>query len=725
MSDISVANDRPAGKVGPRPEVNFPATAAKVRERFHGDYSSVAERRGALLGRVNEAGWRPFASEGRNARDPSESFKPDTGAYRDFGSPKLGSRPSFNVFEFVALKARGSPDEEAGILILAAECGVETVYLHGAKRQEGRRSAAPPPPPKPKPKPPPPDLRGRDYWERRHRLNVERLARMERLAPRRPSLLHGAAKELGVPAKVLLALGVGEHPENQGLRWHAAAYAPDCTMSRPMRDCLGRVVGLNLHCWEPSLVEGEGLKEKQHAKGSRPGLFFLHTEREWSGPVLVPEGFSDVAALTAGRLPAVGRSTGHCNADVEELAGFFDRHPGAFPLFCVENDRKLGGDHPGNRLTRACAQEVADRLGRHVYVYVNPDGKKDAREWFKARGLNHRSTDEEWAAAAEAYYGAIKTEAVHPRPEAPRASAVAAPASSAAAPAYPATPPRWHRYPRLLRGLPPPPRWYRKSCRKRVCPLLRGEKMMSDEVAFAHFCKDCERVGCTYCGLWVGLAALQHDWGLFGGLPPGHMVYVGDVPYARQKKGVRLDAGARQRLNAWKRLTRRLHNEGAHFLHFPSADGTSTRLFATRPWGGGEAALTPEEARAAVVPLCVPPDGPHTIKRPFQYSACWELPPKPGRGEEEGEDDEEEFVWCRVGVSRASVAAARRVFQRHRGRVTVTQRGSLFVQFPGDDYPACGEEALLDELQRAGRAELEQERRAAADSDPWGPPDSG
>jgi hypothetical protein len=695
---MTLANDRTAGKA----EVNFPATAAKVRERFHGDYSSVAERRGALLGRVNEKGWRPFASEGRNERDPSESFKPDTGAYRDFSNPKLGSRPSFNVFEFAALKARGHPDEEAGILLLAAECGVEPVPLWWGRPLGKRRPPQPPPPLAPK-RPPPPDPRGRDYWERRHRLNVGGLAR-------RPALLREAAEELGVPAKVLLALGVGEHPENQGLRGSAAAYAPLCTMSRPMRDCLGRVVGLNLHCWEPSLVEGEGLKEKQHAKGSRPGLFFLHTEREWSGPVIVPEGFSDVAALTAGRLPAVGRSTGHCNADVEELAGFFDRHPAAFPLFCVENDVKEGGDWPGDRLTRACAQEVADRLGRHVYVYVNPDGRKDAREWFKARGLNHRSTDEEWARAAEAYYGAIKTEAVHPRPEAPRASAFAAPASSSPAAGYPATPPRWHRYPGLLRGLPPPPRWYRKSCKHRVCPLLCGQKMMSDEVAYAHFQKDCERAcKCPYCAFWVGLAALQHDWLLFDGLPPGHRVYVGDVPYARQQKGVKLDADARKRLNAWKRLTKRLRHEGAHFLHFPNPDGTSTRLFATRPWGGGEAALTVEGAKAAVVPLCVPPDGPHTIKRPFQYSACWELPPKPEE-EEEGEDDEEEeFVWRRVGVSQASVAAARRVFRRHHGRVSVTQRGSLFVQFPDNGEPACGEVALLHELQDAGAAEVQRE----------------
>jgi hypothetical protein len=700
-----------------RSQINLKATAAKVRERFHGDYSSVAERRGTLKGRVNEKGWRPFASEGRNARDPSESFKPDTGAYRDFANPKLGSRPSYNVFEFVALKARGAPDEEEGVLLLAAECGVEPVPLWWGQCQEAPQPPPPPPPPPPPERPPPRDPHGRDYWAREHRRAVQALAR-------RPALLHGAAEELGVPAKVLLALGVGEHHENQGLGWHAAPYVPPCMMSRPMRDCLGRVVGMSLHCWEPGLVEGEGVKEKQHAKGSRPGLFFLHTQGEWSGPVLVPEGFSDVAALTAGRLPAVGRSTGHCNADVEELAAFSGDHPGAFPLFCVENDRKEGGDWPGDRLTRACAQEVADRLGRHVYVYVNPDGKKDAREWFKARGLSHTSTDGEWAGAAEAYYAGIRTEAVHPRPpEAPRASAFAKPATSSGP-----TLPFWWRYKQLgwgmTEGMPSPLERYRMSCKFRINPLNEGTKPSSGEMAYAHFHKDCESFGhkdrdgawcpCHYCGYWKGLEHVQHSWGLFDGLGPGHMLYVGDVPYARQKKGVKLHGDARKRLNDWKRRSKRLREEGTHYAHFISADGKSTRLFTTRP-EGGETALTVEEAKEMWALLCVPPDAPIQQQRPIQYSRCWELPPVPEEEEEEGDGDEEKFVWRRVGVSQASINAARKVFERHKGTVSVTKRGSLFVQFPGNAAPACGVWALLNELRQVGKAEIEEDHRDTAD----------
>lgn len=170
--------------------------------------------------------------------------------------------------------------------------------------------------------------------------------------------------------------------------------------SFPERDVLWRPVGIKRR------YPGGAQK---HMPGAAPGLYMA---REWwiaPGPVFLPEGGSDVAALLTMGLCAVGRSSN--TGSVERLIGLLSdcKHK---PIVVIgENDRKpdrvgdareAGKTDSGQRLcSRSCtgcawcwpgrygAVETAERLTaalrRRVYFRM-VNGAKDTRAWLNCYG---------------------------------------------------------------------------------------------------------------------------------------------------------------------------------------------------------------------------------------------------------------------------------------------------------------------------------------------------
>lgn len=119
---------------------------------------------------------------------------------------------------------------------------------------------------------------------------------------------------------------------------------------------------------------------KKVMHGGRRGLYQSRGWRDGPGPLLLPEGASDVLALVAVGLKAVGRpsNTGGVELLVELLA---DEKRELIVL--GENDRKDDGKWPGREGAEATAQKLADALGREIHWALPWEGSKDSREWVK------------------------------------------------------------------------------------------------------------------------------------------------------------------------------------------------------------------------------------------------------------------------------------------------------------------------------------------------------
>ncbi|VTT96536.1 Marine sediment metagenome DNA, contig: S01H4_S12337 (Fragment) OS=marine sediment metagenome GN=S01H4_48694 PE=4 SV=1 [Gemmataceae bacterium] len=144
----------------------------------------------------------------------------------------------------------------------------------------------------------------------------------------------------------------------------------------PECDGAGAVVGIVRRYAGPG-------KNKFTLPGSARGLT---VPAGWpgAGPVLVPEGASDVLALHLCGVTAVGRpsNTGGAEHLARLLAGL---DPGRPVYVLGENDPKGDGSWPGREGAEAVAPRLAAALGRPVRVAFPPDGAKDCREWV--RGL--------------------------------------------------------------------------------------------------------------------------------------------------------------------------------------------------------------------------------------------------------------------------------------------------------------------------------------------------
>ena len=172
-----------------------------------------------------------------------------------------------------------------------------------------------------------------------------------------PNLLTELAESLGVPKSSLEELEVG---------WSAM----DQAWTFPERDGHGNTIGIMRRY-------RDGTKRVVHE--SQRGLYLPSGFDDRPGPVLVVEGASDTAAVTAMNLAAVGRpnATGGVPYLVELLA---DDHRDV--LIVGEMDAARDGRWPGRDGAQSVALRLAGRLSQHVSWTLPPRAVKDLREWF-------------------------------------------------------------------------------------------------------------------------------------------------------------------------------------------------------------------------------------------------------------------------------------------------------------------------------------------------------
>jgi hypothetical protein len=174
-----------------------------------------------------------------------------------------------------------------------------------------------------------------------------------------PALRDELAGVLGVPPAALADLAVGWCPDER-------------CWTFPEQNGAGRVVGLLRRFRDGS---------KKAAAGGARGLLVPDGWQDREGPVLVPEGPSDVLVLASMGLAAVGRPSN--TAGVDDLAGLL----GALPAECEaivlgEHDEKADGRWPGMEGAKFTAAALTARLRRPVAWALPPGKAKDAREWL-------------------------------------------------------------------------------------------------------------------------------------------------------------------------------------------------------------------------------------------------------------------------------------------------------------------------------------------------------
>jgi hypothetical protein len=195
------------------------------------------------------------------------------------------------------------------------------------------------------------------------------------------------AEALGLPEATLTQLpGLGYLPDDP----HGACF------TFPEEDGAGRLVGI---------VRRYADGRKRAMPGSRRGLTVPAGWRERPGPVFLPEGASDVLALTALGLAGVGRPA--ASGGLDFLTELLRTLPQDRPLIVLgENDRKPDGTWPGRVGANRTAESLARRLGRPVAWTLPPDEAKDARAWVLAQHLPLEIADA-WQDAGERLLAAL------------------------------------------------------------------------------------------------------------------------------------------------------------------------------------------------------------------------------------------------------------------------------------------------------------------------------
>ena len=189
------------------------------------------------------------------------------------------------------------------------------------------------------------------------------------------------AEQLNVSEASLDALEVG---------W-GCDYEPFATF--PMRNPRGDVTGITRRY-------ASGAKKTM--KWSRGALFYsLNWFEATAGPVFLPEGASDVAALMTMGLCAIGRFSNLAGAGMLEPLLMTVKRPivvlcerdekpdrrgqhDACPANCVGCNHCFPGKYGGLRT----AEVLAKRLRGRVHVRFCPDGQKDVRTWLIQHGVN-------------------------------------------------------------------------------------------------------------------------------------------------------------------------------------------------------------------------------------------------------------------------------------------------------------------------------------------------
>jgi AAA domain len=203
-----------------------------------------------------------------------------------------------------------------------------------------------------------------------------------------PDLRAELARALGLPEAALASMPLlGFDPDDfHGRCWTFPEMDADC-----------RVVGLTRRYEDGA---------KKAAPGGRHGLYIPLAWSDRDGPLYLPEGPSDVLALTALGLPAVGRPSNM--AGVKHLADLLKDFPADRPIIVLgEYDPLPDGHWPGRDGAVKTAEGLAAELGRPVGWALPPDRAKDVRAWTAARHLDPTCADS-WSAAGESFTAGLK-----------------------------------------------------------------------------------------------------------------------------------------------------------------------------------------------------------------------------------------------------------------------------------------------------------------------------
>jgi replicative DNA helicase len=207
-----------------------------------------------------------------------------------------------------------------------------------------------------------------------HAVNWEVLARRH-ARNLTPELRRELADYLGLPEATLATFPLlGFDPEDRkGPCW-----------TFPEVDAAGRVTGLNRRYRDG---------DKKAAPGSLRGLTVPQDWDRRGGDLYLPEGPSDVLALTAMGLAAVGRPSNL--AGVELLAELLKDVPAERVIVVLgEYDPNEKGKWSGLEGAVKTAEALAEKLGRPVSWALPPDKAKDARAWLTAQKPDVSLADE-------------------------------------------------------------------------------------------------------------------------------------------------------------------------------------------------------------------------------------------------------------------------------------------------------------------------------------------
>ena len=129
-----------------------------------------------------------------------------------------------------------------------------------------------------------------------------------------------------------------------------------------------------------------GLSISERSPAASEGFICRPAGSRIPGPIYVPEGASDVAALISVGQCAVGRpgATGGVGR-LARLLRDMDRRI----IVLGENDQKPDGRWPGKEGAETVTRALAEALGRQVEKGFPPAGYKDVRDFISSRRINN------------------------------------------------------------------------------------------------------------------------------------------------------------------------------------------------------------------------------------------------------------------------------------------------------------------------------------------------